>query len=38
MERLKDIKISIAVGENQFTMRRGSFNYKQKIWNTSAIC
>ncbi|MDO4734368.1 MAG: alpha-glucosidase [Lachnospiraceae bacterium] len=32
LERLKDIKISIAIGENQFSMKRGSFRYRQKIW------
>ena len=37
LERLKDIIISIAVGENQFTMKRGSFNYKQKIWKKAKL-
>ena len=32
LERLKDIKISIAIGENKFSMKRGSFRYRQKIW------
>jgi len=28
---LKQIRISAGIGENRFTMKRGSFNYRQKI-------
>ena len=34
---LKRIRISAGVGENLFTMKRGSFNYRQKVRNKRAF-
>ena len=36
-EYLKRIRISAGLGENLFTMKRGSFNYRQKVRNKRAF-
>ena len=36
-ERLKNAELSVGNGQNLFAMSRGSFSYKQSIFNKTAL-